>query len=121
MEENTDRKRVAIARMEMVGIGFGGGGSTVSPAPVEPMESFPWPPAVPAAPAAPAEPAKSQAQIDLDADLESKTAISASKRKGRKSTILTQGLKGSPETAGKGLLSYESMTGLTEGKDKLGA
>lgn len=113
MGTETGRKLGKIARMEMFAIGFGGGGS---PAPViQYVEPEPPPPVEPA----PAAPEKSQAEIELEQDVANKDAISASKRQGRKSTILTQGISaGKSPTSGGGLLTYESMTGLK--KDKLG-
>ncbi len=49
MEEDTDRKHVALAQMEMHGIGFGGS-SVPAPAPVPEPEPPPPPPAAPEAP-----------------------------------------------------------------------
>lgn len=116
MEENTDRKRVAIAQMEMLAVGGGSGGGYYPPAEVEEPEP---PPPVEEAPAAPE---KTSAEIQLEEDLANKTAIGASKRQGRKSTMLTKGPTGSSaKTTGGGLLTYESMTGLQAEKDKLGA
>ena len=114
MEKDTDRKRVAIAQMEVVAIG-GGGGSYVPPAPVEEPEPPPPPPA------APVEPEKSKAEMQLEEDLQSKQALGAAKRQGRKSTMLTKGPSGTAKTTGGGLLTYESMTGMQAEKDKLGA
>jgi hypothetical protein len=114
MEEDIDRKYVAAAQMEMYGIGFSGS-SVPAPAPV------PDPEPPPPAPAAPEAPAKTQMELDTERDVAAKDAISASKRQGRKATMLTRG-PSDATTTNKGLLSYESMTGLqSQGKDKLGA
>lgn len=119
MEENTDRKCVAIAQMEMLAIGGGSSGGYYPPPAVEEPEP---PPPVPAAPAAPE---KTKAELQLEEDLANKEAIGASKRQGRKATILTRGpSETAKSTTGGGLLSYESMTGLQDQikfKDKLGA
>ncbi len=117
MDEITDRKHVALAQMEMHGIGFGGSQQVPTPAPVPEPEPPPPPPAAPEAPP------KTQMELDTERDVAAKDAISASKRQGRKSTILTRG-PSDATTTNKGLLSYESMTGLQsqlQMKDKLGA
>lgn len=113
MEENTVFKRVPPALVEMLCVGFGGSTSYPAPQPVEEPEPPPPPPA------APEEPVKSKAELELEQDLENKQALSASKRKGRKSTILTQGIRNDLATSSGGLLTYESMTGIQQ-KDKLG-
>lgn len=116
MEKDTNRKYYQIACMEINGVGFGGS-KVATPAPIE---YEPPPPPTTTEVAASLE--KSAAEVQLEKEAQADTSIKESKQQGRKATILTKGIRGTPTTKSGGLLSYESMTGLDSNlKNKLGS
>jgi hypothetical protein len=117
MEKNTNRKYSQIALMEMLWIGFGGS-DVETPTPQVIYE--PTPPPTTTEVATSLE--KSEAEKQLEKEAQADTSIKESKQQGRKATILTKGIRGTPTTKSGGLLSYESMTGLDSNlKNKLGS